>query len=82
MTLAGSVESREEVVEPLRVTLDVKRVVTGVSMLDVGATVDAVRVAIGERDLALLLDVYSYNASLTSFLGMLAFFLKNKNKSN
>ncbi|XP_063238425.1 intermembrane lipid transfer protein VPS13A-like [Bacillus rossius redtenbacheri] len=73
MTLAGSLEIQEPILEPLRVRLDVKRMVAyhhtvaslpphkDLLLFEVFGGVENVRVNLGQRDLATLLAVWSDN---------------------
>jgi len=69
MTLSGNVESREEILEPSKFTFDIKRVLTGVKSLDVAGNLDNVNVSLGQRDLALILDIYYSNRTTPTIIG-------------
>lgn len=65
MTLAGSLEAQEPVLEPASIRLDVKRAChpAVAPLLQVSGAVECIRVNLGQRDLATLLSVWSENLS-------------------
>lgn len=71
MKLSGDIESREEFLEHLKLQIDVKRSLTGVTGYDVVSSIDNVRVCMGQRDFGLVLNLLATNHSITNFLGKL-----------